>query len=84
MDRVETEFLKNEPIKPWVWLWYIDDIFFVWTAGEEYLERFLEPLNTFHPNLKFTHESSKTSVKHCCVKTRIVAFYKNRNMEYFL
>ena len=62
MDRVETEFLDKEPIKPWVWLRYIDDIFFVWTAGEKHLEHFLERLNSFHTNLKFTHEMSKNSV----------------------
>ena len=29
MDRMETEFLEKEHLKPWVWLRYIDDIFFV-------------------------------------------------------
>ena len=62
MDRVETEFLNKELIKPWVWLRYIDDIFFVWTAGERQLQLFLERLNSFHPDLKFTHEMSKSSV----------------------
>ena len=33
--------------------------FFIWTAGEESLEKFLEDLNKFHPNLKFTYENSK-------------------------
>ena len=31
MDRVETEFLENEHLKPWVCLRYIDYIFFGWT-----------------------------------------------------
>ena len=55
MDKVEREFLEAEDIKPWVWLRYIDDIFFIWTKGENKLESFLQRLNTFHPNLKFTH-----------------------------
>ena len=41
---------------------YIDDIFFIWTEGEDKLEGFLNRLNNFHPNLKFTHEKSKFSV----------------------
>ena len=56
METVETEFLKKEHLKPWVWLRYIDDIFFVWTHDEFY--NFLEHLNSFHPNLKFISECS--------------------------
>ena len=35
MDMVETEFLEQQEIKPWMWLRYIDDIFFVWLEGED-------------------------------------------------
>ena len=62
MDRVETEFLSKESLQPWVWLRYIDDIFFVWTHGESELESFLERLNGFHPSLRFTHESSRDKI----------------------
>ena len=31
MDKVGTEFLEEEDIKLWIWLRYIDDIFFIWT-----------------------------------------------------
>ena len=40
----------------------IDDIFCIWTHGEDKLKVFLENLNQFHPNIKFTHESSTESV----------------------
>ena len=33
IDKVETEILDKELLKPWVWLRYIDDVFFVWTHG---------------------------------------------------
>ena len=56
MDKVETEFLHKELLKPWVWLRYIDGIIFVWTHGEESLQQFLEHLNDFHPGLQFTSE----------------------------
>ena len=29
MDKVENDFLESEAIKPWVWLRYIDDIYFL-------------------------------------------------------
>ena len=54
MDRMETEFLEKQRMKPWVWLRYIDNIFFVWTHGKNRLDEFLENLNSFYPNLKFT------------------------------
>ena len=39
MDKVEAEFLDKQILKPWVWLRYIDGIFFVWTHGEESLQK---------------------------------------------
>jgi hypothetical protein len=56
MDMVEPEFLEQQEIKPWVWLRYIDDIFFVWLEGEDKLLQFMKRLNEFHPSLKFTYE----------------------------
>ena len=58
MDKLKTEFLTTENLKPWLWLRYIDDIFFVWTNEEEKLHDFLTFLNDFHTNLKFTYEHS--------------------------
>ena len=62
MDYVETEFLKTQAIKPWLWKRFIDDIFFIWTDSEENLNKFLNNLNEFHPNLKFTYEKSKEEI----------------------
>ena len=62
MDRMETKFLEKERLKPWVWLRYIDDIFFVWTHEEDKLDEFLERLNIFHPDLKFLSERSEQEI----------------------
>ena len=56
MDYIETEFSKSQEIKPWLWKRFIDDTFFIWTDTEENLDKFLEDLNKFHPNLRFTYE----------------------------
>ena len=45
-----------------VWFRYIDDIFFIWTHGKDKLEKFLDDLNIFDNNIKFTYESSKENV----------------------
>ena len=40
MDKVEIAFLEAEDIKPWVWLRYTEDIFFIWTEDENKLKVF--------------------------------------------
>ena len=62
MDERETNFLKTQQLQPFIWLRYIDDIFFMWTHGEEELNLFLKGLNEFHPNLKFTSKTSQNGV----------------------
>ena len=62
MDEVETEFLKSYELKPFFWLHYIEDIFFIWTRGKEKVSQFLNELNNFHSNLKFTYEISSCTV----------------------
>ena len=62
MDEVETEFLKSQELQPFLWLRYIDDIFFIWTHGTQELDSFLNELNKFHPNSSFTYETSKERV----------------------
>ena len=62
MDKTETDFLKTQELQPFVWLRYIDDVFFIWTHGEAELKKFMEGFNNFLPNLKFTYESSKKIV----------------------
>ena len=62
MDEVETSFLETQEIKPFVWFRYIDDVFFIWTHGQEKLDSFFEELNGYNSYLKFTYEYSKTSI----------------------
>ena len=53
MDQVESKFLQTQKFQPLLWFRYIDDIFFIWTHGEN---------NNFSPNIKFTYEFSEASV----------------------
>ena len=61
MDEVETSFLERQEIKPLVWFRYID-VFFIWTHRQEKRDSFFEELNRCNAYLKFTYESSKTSI----------------------
>ena len=62
MDKFEASFLETQQFQPLVWFIYIDDIFFIWTHGEEKLKIFLNSLNEFDTCIKFTHESDKESI----------------------
>ena len=72
IDRMANDFLQSEIVKPWLTLRYIDDAFFMWTEGEDQLEGFLNLLDNFHPNLKFSHEKSKFSVNFLDVTISII------------
>ena len=54
MHDLETQLLDLAPVKPYLWLRYIDDIFMIWTAGEEQLQKFLYWINQYHDTIKFT------------------------------
>ena len=59
MHHVEQKFLETQSKRPLIWLRCIDDRFFIWTNGEQELERFLTDLNNFIFYLTFTHEAGK-------------------------
>ena len=50
MDKTKTDFLRIEELQPFVWLRYIDDIFFIWTHREAQPIMFMEGLNDFFLN----------------------------------
>ena len=53
MDFFEEQFLKTCTKQPWAYFRYIDDIFMIWTEGEQELLKFLDNLNSFNPSIKF-------------------------------
>ena len=62
MDRFETKALYNYPLKSMIWLRFIDNIFIIFTHGEDQFDQFINYLNKLHPTIKLTHESSHQSV----------------------
>ena len=45
-----------------IYLWHIDDTFFIWTGSKEQLLRNLGELNTKQVSIKFEYKISKTSI----------------------
>ena len=48
IDELETKFLKSQELISFLWLGYIDNIFFIWTHGEVKLTQFLNELNKLY------------------------------------
>ena len=36
INEMETSFLKTQQLQPFIWLRYIDDMFFIWALGEDF------------------------------------------------
>ena len=68
MGEFERKALVGYVYKPFLWLWYIDDILMVWTHGNEKLESFIAYSNSIHPTIKFSRERSTTSIPFLDVK----------------
>ena len=47
MNKIEIYFLKMQTFQPFVWLRYIDEIFFIWTHGEAEQKTFIEGVINF-------------------------------------
>ena len=62
MHDLEQRFFTTQSHLPLLYKRYIDDIFIVWTHGEEAFNQFFQSFNSFHPNITFTSNKSTTSV----------------------
>ena len=54
--------LDQYPIKPPIWLRYIDDIFMILNESEDKLNDFHAYINTVNPAIQFTHAYSSRTV----------------------
>ena len=60
MGKFEQQAIDNSLLKPFIQWRFIDDIFMIWTHGEEHPKSFIGFLNSIHPSIKFTHEYSNS------------------------
>ena len=60
MGKFEQHAIENAPLKPFVLWRFINNVFMIWTEGEQHLKYFIRYLNSNHANIKFTHEYSNS------------------------
>jgi hypothetical protein len=82
MGELEKKLLSGYPLKPTIFLRFIDDIFMIWTHGEDSLLNFVEYLNHAHHSIKFTMEYSTTEVTF--LDTRVSHNPTSGNIEFDL
>ena len=54
MGGLETKLFEQASVKLVFWRRFINDVFFIWTDGEESLKEFMALMNLFHDTIKFT------------------------------
>ena len=77
MGEFEKNAISGYADKPYLWYRYIDDIFMVWTHGEDKLNNFITYLINIQPTIKFTNEHSTTSTPFLDVNIQLT----NRRIE---
>jgi len=84
MLSVEKELLRKCEVRPGAWYRYSDDVFIIWTDGEEKLFYFVEYIYSNHQTIKSTTEISKDSVSYldllvrkngCVLQTKLYSKY---------
>ena len=83
MSNLEENFLQNTHNKPLIYLRYIDDIFLLWTHGEEKLLQFHKNFNSEDPDIHLTINHSTKEVNFLDTAIRLknntlqTSLYKN-------
>ena len=70
MSNLEENFLQNTHNKPLIYLRYIDDIFLLWTHGEEKLLQFYKDFNSEDPDVTLNHSTEEVNFLDTTVKLK--------------
>ena len=64
MECIESELISLFPIKPALWVRYVDDIFCIWPHDIELFDEFLNGINSLVPTVLLTPEWENLDVKY--------------------
>ena len=71
MDEWEKELFERSELLPIQYWRFVDDVWGLWTHGEDTLDTFVDTANTIHPRIQVELRSSKNSIEFLDVKTII-------------
>ena len=60
MAGLEKISFQNSECEPFMWLRYLDEIFYIWTQGSQKLNGPFNCVNSLHATIKFTLDYSTT------------------------
>ena len=82
LEKLETKMMddyeKKTKLRPFIWIRYIDDIFFIWNHGEDSLKDFIKFCDNYSSatkmssNIRYVSNTSKESVEFLDVIVKIV------------
>ena len=72
MGKFEENALADASHSPLIWWRFIDDIFLLWTHGEDLLNSFITYLNNLHPTIKFTSSFSHSEISFLDVNVLLI------------
>ena len=67
----ETNLLDASPLKPFIYLRYIDDVFGIWLHGEETLKEFHLLANSLHEQIKLDLRFSSENIEFLDVQVKV-------------
>ena len=73
MGMLEQKTIQSYHKEPFLWVRFIDDIFVIWTHGEQELIKFHEHLNSFHESIKYTMEQSRSKIVFLDTWVKVIA-----------
>ena len=84
MGLLEENLLSQAPtpIQTDLWRRFIDDIFLLWTGEDTDLQTLCTHINSFHPSIKFTVQSSPTHISFLDISVKLVNGYLETDMHY--
>ena len=71
-DGIQENALPSATHSLLIWWRYIDDIFLIWTHGEDQLNSFITYLNSLHPTIKFTSSFSYSEIPFLDVNVMLI------------
>ena len=92
MEDLEAQALQTSSWKPKMWRRYVNDVFVIWSQGDQLLEEFHRHLNELNPSIQFLIEKETkgniafldVQLENKDTKVHTSVFHKKTHMDRYL